>query len=257
MKVEALKSIIEKSSQILGGATGTAISLISADPTVASFINVGITPLLISSFNKIGTDLLSRRLSERETAKIGSAYSFAVCRIDKNIKDGKTIRNDNFISEEKTNINTEEIIEGVMLKVQKEHELKKLEFYGNFLGNISFYPEIDEDYANLLLKIIETLSYRQLCIIAYFHKVGAINLSKWQKHFENNAIVIGQDLYVDMINLNNSNIIRRTPPYTVGALLGNSILSGIGNTIFKMMNLDEIKKQDIDSVEAEVKSLPS
>ncbi|WP_321437453.1 hypothetical protein [uncultured Bacteroides sp.] len=257
MKVEALKSLIEKGSQILGGATGTAISLISADPTFASFLNVGITPLLISSFNKIGTDLLSRRLSERETAKIGTAYSFAVCRININIENRKVIRSDNFITEKDTNLNAEEIIEGVMLKVQKEYELKKLKFYGNFLGNISFYPDIDQHYANLLLKIIETLSYRQLCIIAYFHKAGTINLSKWQNHFENNSIIIGQNLYADMINLNNSNIIRRTPPYSLGALLGNSILSGIGNTIFKIMNLDEIDYQDINNVETEIKSLPN
>jgi hypothetical protein len=43
-----------------------------------------------------------------------------------------------------------------------------LKFYGNLLANLAFESGIDRGYSNFLLKSAETLSYRQLCLLALF-----------------------------------------------------------------------------------------
>jgi len=69
-----------------------------------------------------------------------------------------------------------EIVEGVLLAAQREHEEKKLLYYSNLLANIAFHPEIDRAHANLLIRLGERLSYRQLCVLSLFKQKSKFNL---------------------------------------------------------------------------------
>ena len=62
----------------------------------------------------------------------------------------------------------EEIIEGVVLAAQREYEERKILYYGNLLANIAFSPGISKAHANLLIKLGQNLSYRQLCLLVLF-----------------------------------------------------------------------------------------
>jgi hypothetical protein len=53
-----------------------------------------------------------------------------------------------------------------MLAAQREHEEKKVPLLGNLMASIPFDEEIDRGQANLLLRLAEDVSYRQLCILA-------------------------------------------------------------------------------------------
>ena len=61
-----------------------------------------------------------------------------------------------------------EIAEGMLLAARNEYEEKKLPFFGNLLANIAFDPTIDREQANLLIKIGENVTFRQMCILSVF-----------------------------------------------------------------------------------------
>jgi hypothetical protein len=80
------------------------------------------------------------------------------------------LRSDGFFNEDNTGRSSaEEIAEGVVLAAQRDHEEKKLRAYGNLLGNLAFCPQFSRAHSNLLTRLAERLSYRQLCLLALFH----------------------------------------------------------------------------------------
>jgi hypothetical protein len=62
----------------------------------------------------------------------------------------------------------EEILEGVLIKAQREHEEKKIRYLGQFLGNIAFDANCSGGQANYLLSLLERLTYQQLVMIRTF-----------------------------------------------------------------------------------------
>lgn len=50
--------------------------------------------------------------------------------------------------------------------VQREHEERKLPFYGNLLANLAFQAGYDRSQSNMLIQLAQRLSYQQLCLLA-------------------------------------------------------------------------------------------
>ena len=198
----------------------------------------------------------SRNISKRETQKIGAGYQFALKRIEINLNAGRTLREDGFIDNENILSDSNTILEGVTTKLQKEWELKKLVLYGNFLGNISFEKNIDFNYATVLLRLVEDLSYRQLCLIAVISRCGTpeIDLSSIESNFKDDFLIhkFNYPLYSDLVDLYNMSILKPLPPFKLSATLGNSVLSDIGEKLYRLMNLNEIEKGDFVKVKGEL-----
>lgn len=246
-----LKWIVSSGVEMIANISGAAVGAAIAGPA-GMVIGASLPTVLNSMFKKISSDVASRNLGERETQKIGAGYYYALKRIDQNISIGKELRKDGFIDESDVLSDSSIILEGVTTKLQREWELKKLIFYGNFLGNISFEESIDFDYATVLLKLIDNLSYRQLCLIAVFKRCGTpeIDLSsigglfkerEWNNKFD-------YALYSDLVDLSAQSILQPIPPFSLGDTLGNSILSDIGDKLYSLMNLNELEERDYNVV---------
>ena len=257
---DSFNELIDIGHEFVSSSLGAFIGAAIAGP-VGVIVGSAASPILHKAFKKISKDVRSRNISIREEQKIGAGYYFALNRIEQNISHGQSIREDGFINDEDILSDSNTILEGVTVKLQKEWELKKLEYYGNFLGNISFRKDINIDYATVLLRLIESLSYRQLCIVAAFKEIGTpeIDLSSIANSFETNYGMrnFNYALYSDLVELGQLSIFRRVHPFEVGAVLGNCVLSDIGEKLFELMNLSEICKDDYMKTKRELETLLS
>jgi len=257
-KEDDLKKIIEAGCDITGSIAGALIGTAVAGPA-GLLIGASLPTIISESFKTISTDILSRQISKREEQKIGVGYIFALQRIEKNLKDGKTIRDDGFIDEKNILSDSNTILEGVTVKLQKEWELKKLKYYGNFLGNISFRNDINYNYASVMLRIIESMSYRELCIVSVFREKGTpeIDLSPIESRFKMNYMMhnFNYSMYSDLVELGQLSVFRRVPPFTLGASIGNCVLSDIGEKLYDLMNLKDIAGDDFLRTKADLENL--
>jgi hypothetical protein len=72
----------------------------------------------------------------RETKRIGATLTFAAAKIKERLDSGQNLRSDGFFDEDASNrAPADEIAEGVVIAAQREHEEKKLKFYGNLLAS--------------------------------------------------------------------------------------------------------------------------
>lgn len=118
--------------------------------------------------HEVLADMAQRQLSEKEGQRVRAAVSVSEDIVRTNLAEGKNPRSDWFgntwgdpLPDDAT-----EIIEGVLMAAQHEHETRKVAILGRILGNLAFTPQIDRDYANILIRSASELTYRQFCILA-------------------------------------------------------------------------------------------
>lgn len=203
---------------------------------------------------KVFEDIGNRILSERENKKIIEAYAYSIEKISDNIQANKKLRVDDFFSNDETNrSNAEEIFEGVLFSAQKEHEEKKLKYYGYLFANIAFDETVSKSFANQLISISNRLTYRQLQMIAMY------TYSSMERNF------FEEDKLPKLDNIDKISIVQDTVElYRIGILNGGGEVilemgyvnpykigvEPIGICLFKLMNLGEIIKEDYIAIDS-------
>jgi len=169
-KDAAVISLIEAGSEITGGVAGAAIGLMVAGPPGA-VAGAAAGPVVKRLFRKLGVEIKKRVLGDREEVRIGATYALALKSIHKRIEEGDIPRQDGFFEPtEGTRPVAEEALEGILLAAQREHEERKLPYYSNLLSSLVFDGQVDRNAANVLLRIGQQLTYRQLCLISLFSR---------------------------------------------------------------------------------------
>lgn len=243
------KKLIEMGSAIAGGVTGTALTFFTEEPE-AQLAAAGIgahLPLVINDF-------ASRFLSEREKVKIGATEAFTIHKILKNIESKKPV-NKHFVSQPGRK-GAIELHEGVLIKAKNEFEEKKIELIANVLGNSLFNDKVKPEDANHILQLVSNLSYRKLCILAYYgrrqafpnlHLIASPFLHFPEIQFSLDTEIVSQDVF----ELREQGILD--------AGKGNALLAGdkqhltpnemslskIGQLYFEVIDLGEIEQTDI------------
>jgi hypothetical protein len=97
---------------------------------------------------------------------VALTYASAVSAIKELRQDGQKLRSDGFFEPElRRRPKAEEVVEGVLIAAQREHEELKLEHYGYLLARIAFAPEIDLHTANWAVRTARELSWTQLVLV--------------------------------------------------------------------------------------------
>lgn len=243
----SLEELISAGTHLAGTGIGTAIGLIMGGPdgvTTGSMIGVGIGHVL----NSAGSEISKRFLSPREKNRLGAVLIYTSNKIDTNIKNGLQIRNDDFFSR---NLNerssADEIAEGVLQVAQRDHEEKKLPYYGNLLANIAFYSEINRGNANLLVKIAGRLSYSQLCLLSIFGK----NKFRLRGDSYRSNLRLPMDLIAilqEVYELGNYQLIGQEEALLSMADIvpGKLKLAGQGTYFFQLMELSKMPSDELD-----------
>lgn len=165
-----LETIFDVGTNLVGASTGAAVGLVAGPlgAVAGALLGTAAEQIMIS----VGNEIKSRVLSKRENVRISTVYQVAADKLNSNLAAGKKLRNDDFFKSNGKEMPTgAELLEGTLLVAQREYEEKKLTCLGNLYANIAFTEDVTPQNANMLIKLAESLTYRQLCeikIIAMF-----------------------------------------------------------------------------------------
>ena len=237
-----------KISEIIS-AMSTAIIPIVAKGTPESMIfAAGVQPLLSTAIDSILLDIFQKGVTKKETIRLGISYMSAVNQVNENMKNNIPFRQDDmFVSSNMNYSDASDVIEATINSIMLDSEHKKSEFYGYFIANLGFSPEVDYTNALYMQNIIKQLSFKQLCIIRYFQSCAILDLSNCTKYIENSGDIKSMEIYFGIKELIRLNLLKRHPPYTLGVDMQNHSLNVNGQLICKMLSLHKI---DIDSINA-------
>ena len=176
--------------------------------------------------------------------------------IRKRLESRESVRDDGFF--DKNHIersDADDILENMVLKVQREPEEKKIPYISKIYENTAFEQEISADLSHKIIKSSEQLTYQQLCILSMVgrRKNGKDMLSDFQLNPQPNFSLELSKLLHDCFELVTNGYIQggltlissgRLPQYET--LNPKSLyLENIGIALFKLMNLQNIHDDDI------------
>ena len=166
---DRLRDLINKGSEIAGGATGPAVGAVIgtfiAGP-IGTIVGGGVGAAATMAVTAIGREVSSRLLSPREQVRVGGVFTLAAAEIVERCQNGESVRDDGFfgtVGEGRSD--AEEVWESALLKSQREPEEKKLPYMAHLLANLAFNTEISAAMAQQMTKAAEAMTYRQLCIL--------------------------------------------------------------------------------------------
>ena len=239
------------SADVAGATVGGILGYLINDP-MAPIYGTAAGVLLSHTIKRGLSEMRQRLLGRREVVRIDATFEFAAQKIKENIEQGKQLRQDDFFQEQPgERAAADEILEGILLAAQREHQEKKLRFYGNLVANIAFSPSISREHANLLIRVGESLSYRQLCLLRLFAVKGQFGLR--QKDYtsfgevgEGRAALL-QEIY----DLYSHGMVHRGGAAMLGLLdvtPGSTDIQGTGAVLHNLMELWLIDPQDLEQV---------
>lgn len=109
-------------------------------------------------------DVLDRTLSSRERARVQTVVTLASEFYRERYARGDDLRDDDFLAEDPSDFS--QVIDGVLINAQREHELKKLPFIAHLVANLPFMPEVDSTTANWCIRTAYDLSWTQYVLLA-------------------------------------------------------------------------------------------
>ncbi|MES2592881.1 MAG: hypothetical protein V4608_13440 [Bacteroidota bacterium] len=154
------------SGAVISGAVGVT------NPTIEGIIvGGGLGSVVTDTLQSIGQDMRNRYLSKKEEARIGTSFFYLLEKFNENVDKGLKVRNDNFFDKQHGDYSrNDEIVEGLLLIAQKSYEERKVRFISYFYANILFSQNLDTYHANHYLRLAETMSYRQFCLLAIYYE---------------------------------------------------------------------------------------
>lgn len=248
-------SVIKMGAEMVGGMASTAIGLITMGPVGAIFLGG-----LGSGISKMLVDVTERQLSKRELTRIGATTAVAIIKINENIESGKEIRKDDFFtSSNYQRSSAEEIFEGALIKAKNEHEERKVRLLGNIFANAAFMHKVSVGEVNHILKMIDNLTYRQLCTLSLIFRkkplgikledidYGEFGNEKYLSFLSPTSISLRQEIYqmyqLGLVNMNDTALLSWE--YITPEKLE---LTELGNRCYEIMGLYEISDNEIKSM---------
>lgn len=163
---ENWRKLVRAGADIAGAATGAGVGqLVGGTMGAAAGGAYGATASVM--FKDAALDFAYRLLGKREEERVGAVIRYFWEKYRDNLDAGEHPRQDGFFDDAPDDrAGAKEVFEGVLLAAQREHQEKKLRFFGNLVANLAFRPEYDRAHANHLIKVAEDLSFQQLCILS-------------------------------------------------------------------------------------------
>ena len=251
---------------MFGIAAGSAIG----DPT-------GISAAAVPVIIKWGLDRFIKPLviSESEFLRLFQWAKQASEGIAQRLADGEKYREDGFFDKTPTNRSKiDEVVETTLKKVMDTTEEPKIKYKANLTENVHFDSDFDIDTYRRILKHLNELSYRQLCITKLFFNADDIDLD----NFGNPNIT--RDLHsilTDCFEVRDKGFINPSNPLMkkIGELYLGSLgkVAGRGSkppeypgfadptgfsnmlsdNLFKFAKLDQIPDEHVDAILMELK----
>lgn len=170
---EDTSKLVEYGSKLTGsaisGTVGSFIGLSVAGPPGA--IGGALIGNLLGTLTEIGGDFLHKKLSKKEEIRVGAAFNYTLHKVQQHLDNGEEPRKDDFFEVKiNTQSKAEEIFEGVLIKSQLQYQEKKIRIISNIFANAAFREDVSVEELHHMLRIVDELTYRELCILALINQ---------------------------------------------------------------------------------------
>jgi hypothetical protein len=254
------RRIIEAGSELLGVTSGVALGLYAGGPDgvlAGAAAGAALTAAL--------REFAQRVLGPREERRVGAALLSADAMFRERVNAGHQLRDDGwFYKRPKGRSAVAEMLEGTLLMAQREHEERKVDYYGYLLANLSFQSNVDEYLANWLLQLADELTWGQLILLAMVGRKDEFTLpavtvantdvmswSQWGLHEQLANLGYGQRSLIGnprKMPESSAGKPQFTIPPHIERLLPNMQLVNTGPLIYSLMALNRIPSEDIELV---------
>lgn len=252
--MSTLKKIVKTGIDALGGVAGTGVGFLVAGP-VGAYAGAVISPFISTTLKEFANQI-SNHLSKREEIRIGYTLGTLANRFQEKSENGILLRNDGFFDDTEIDRSSGKIILEKLVQVtQKEVEEKKLPFLMNLYEYISFNEDIDKDEAFYLMKTMENLSYRQLCLIKIVNEIGLIPLDFQNTNGERQEQATNfrrMDLVSDLMMLSQKGIGLLEMSTNFNNLPIHYQESEYSKQVEKMLKLDKLNKTDVEQIKNKI-----
>ena len=147
-----------------GGLSGGILTLCQqmfGDPLAVFGLGMfsAIVPVLI--------DYGSRSLSPSERRRTEGVAHYTLREIERHLNEGHEPRTDGFLDiTPEIRSSAQELCEGILEIARSEHQEAKLPYVGHLYASILFADIVSTGEAERLLRILKSLTYREMCILA-------------------------------------------------------------------------------------------
>ena len=249
--------------QLIALGSGIAFGPTIGDPT-------GISAGAIGVLGGWGLDrFITPFISKRQTVRLFQWGIQAAESIAQRLEDDEKFRTDGFFEKTPTDRSKiDEVVESTLKKVMDTTEEPKIKYMANLTENVHFDSDFDLDTYRRILKILNELSYRQLCILKLLMNADQIDLdSLGNPNITPNLSSILTDCFElndkEFISSGNAFMKKIRELYLGNS--GNMIVSGstpaeypgfskvFSDKLFKFAKLDQIPDEDVDVILRELK----
>lgn len=212
----------------------------------AVMFSASLQPMVQLAIETILVDICKKGVTRREALRLGISYNSAATQANENIDKGLPLRQDNlFVCSDTNYSEASDIIEATLNNVIHDTEYKKTEFYGYFIGNLAFCPNVDYSNSIYFKNLIEQLTFTQLSVMRYIQTMGKLDFSNCNNYIQENADLKCMEVYFGFKELNRFNLLKREPPFNLGKELDRHSLNTNGELLSKMLSLDKMKDEDL------------
>jgi hypothetical protein len=240
---------------VLGRVGGASVGL-ALGGAPGALAGAASGPLFTAVLEKVGAEVSQRLLSPRELSRVGAVYLLAADETRARLDAGEVARDDGFFAEgPEGRSSAEEITEGVFLAAQREYEERKLPYLANLLSGLGFDASIDRPHAVAQLHLAQSLTYHQLCLIAYCRRLtGLVEAPVVLNSSEPEQTEESEFLMAQMAELASRRLTAAQGTFGGGQIfLGQGDagrLTREGERLHTLMQLERIPSVDVDLVVA-------
>lgn len=262
--------LVQSASAVGGALAGTAATLV-AGPFVGSAAGELTARVLLH----VGAEIEKRLLAPRQERRIAEAYASASAGIEGHLIHGDTLRGGFYDPSEDGGI-AGELLEGVLLTAADAWEQRKVPYIGRLFAETSFDPSVNIADANYLLRLANRLTYRQLLLLAFWHRVGNLGVAEMVSFIVDDATPARLDKATDalqaemedlaslgLVGVERKDGTMGAPDPTwdgiadAGTLKRASLteihLTPLGATLHRLMVLDDIPTEETDEIVPELR----
>lgn len=259
-----LRALLESGGQVVGSATGVAVTVV-AGPLLGASTGAAVGEAL----SRVAVEFHDRVLAPRQHARAGGALSVAVTRIGERLEAGDSLRRDGFFdADADQRADADEVLEGTLMTAANAWEERKVAPLGRFYANLAFDSSISPGWANYLLRVVEGLTYNQLVLMATIEEAERPT-SPYERAFARleaaprvARVDLDESLYEQMDGLSAARLVgmrqNSGPPVLPSDAWGVSnwtpsglaraTLTAPGRSIYALMELHLLPRGDLDEI---------
>jgi hypothetical protein len=256
MNEDKIIKYLETGVDIAGGVAGGAIGLIGGP--LGAMLGGGLVPLITNGLKEI----INRNLAKRENARTAASAAYMLTGIQEKFDSGIQVRQDSFFDNSNGRSSAIELFEGVLLKCKDQYQEKKIKYISKIFEGVIFDSRISSESANQILSMAESFTYRKYSVISFFAQKNVLyNTNELMKDsyesypdlkFTIELDILKQDIF-DLFNVG----IIDSNDYALNSskdiMPEKMNLTSLGQELYKLMDLNEIPKEELDQIFKELK----